>query len=91
MTNATYLCNSSVTIHGIKIYGAPWHRYRGIFYFASAYGLDEKKVEEEWQKIPDDTDILITHVPPFGILDYGMGSYELLNHVLNRVCPKVCS
>ena len=35
------------------------------------------------EDIPRDIDILVTHYPPYGILDEGMGSTEILNFVLN--------
>ena len=35
------------------------------------------------EDIPTDIDILVTHYPPYGILDEGMGSTEILNFVLN--------
>ena len=35
------------------------------------------------EDIPDDIDIVVTHNPPFGILDEGMGSTEILNFVLH--------
>lgn len=34
------------------------------------------------EDIPEDLDILVTHYPPFGILDDGFGSPEILNFVL---------
>ena len=34
------------------------------------------------EDIPTDLDILVTHYPPFGILDDGFGSPEILNFVL---------
>lgn len=34
------------------------------------------------EDIPDDTDILVTHWPPYGILDNGLGSLNILNFVL---------
>jgi Icc-related predicted phosphoesterase len=48
----------------------------------------------KWQAIPEDTDILITHGPPNGILDYvaqsvyNAGCEELLERVM-QVKPKV--
>ncbi|WP_413944773.1 hypothetical protein [Bdellovibrio sp. HCB-162] len=39
-------------------------------------------------KIPDEVDILVTHSPPFGILDAGHGSQSLRERVL-KVRPKV--
>ena len=35
------------------------------------------------EDIPTDIDILVTHYPPYGILDEGMGSTEILNFVLH--------
>ena len=37
--------------------------------------------------IPHDLDILVTHMPPFGILDQDLGSLEILNFVL-KAQPK---
>lgn len=34
------------------------------------------------EDIPNDLDILVTHCPPYGILDEGLGSLEILNFVL---------
>lgn len=34
------------------------------------------------ENIPNDLDILVTHYPPYGILDEDMGSLEILNFVL---------
>lgn len=39
------------------------------------------------EDIPQDLDILVTHCPPFGILDKKMGSPEILNFVL-KANPK---
>ncbi|MBP5319291.1 MAG: metallophosphoesterase [Paludibacteraceae bacterium] len=35
------------------------------------------------EDIPKDLDILVTHCPPYGILDEGFGSIEILNFVRN--------
>ena len=34
------------------------------------------------EDIPTDIDILVTHYPPYGILDEGLGSTEILNFVM---------
>lgn len=34
------------------------------------------------EDIPKDLDILVTHIPPYGILDQNLGSLEILNFVL---------
>ncbi|XP_061166908.1 metallophosphoesterase MPPED2-like isoform X2 [Saccostrea echinata] len=90
LTNAVYLLDSSVSICGIKLYGAPW---QPIF---CNWGFNVERGEElleKWQKIPTDTDILITHGPPVGHGDLtggnnNVGCVELLNTVQKRVKPK---
>jgi len=63
---ATYLENSETTIDGIKVYGSP----------ATPYFMDwewnyqrSREIGEVWNLIPEDTNVLITHGPPYGILD----------------------
>jgi Icc-related predicted phosphoesterase len=66
LTNATYLRDSSVSIDGLKIYGSPWQPAFMDWAFNLRRG-DE--IKRKWDLIPNDVDILITHGPPFGILD----------------------
>lgn len=61
-----YLCDSRAEFNGMKIWGSPWTPSFGNWYFMKDRGEDIKKM---WDLIPDDTEILITHGPPFGILD----------------------
>lgn len=65
-TNITYLNDSGITIEGINIWGSPitpwfydwaFNRHRGA------------AIQKHWDLIPINTDILITHGPPKGILD----------------------
>lgn len=60
----TYLNDSGVEIEGIKIWGSPWQP--GFHNWAFNYYDIE---DTYWNKIPEDTRILITHGPPRGILD----------------------
>ncbi len=63
--NATYLVDDALRFQGVNFYGSPWlPALDGWAYYMSN---DQRK--EKWNLIPDDTDILITHTPPFGILD----------------------
>ena len=79
--NLFYLCNSSVTIEGIKFYGTP------MFMEDAISGDYDRNI----QKIPSDTDILITHQSPKGILDCSAnihyGDSNLLQIVL-KTKPK---
>ncbi|HEX8247651.1 MAG TPA: metallophosphatase domain-containing protein, partial [Pyrinomonadaceae bacterium] len=62
-----YLQDSAVEIEGLKIYGSPWQPW----FFDWAFNLPRgEPLAEKWKLIPDDTEILITHGPPFGILDF---------------------
>jgi Icc-related predicted phosphoesterase len=66
ITNATYLQDSFVIIEGLKIYGAPWQPR----FFDWAFNVDRgAKIRRKWEMIPADTEVLITHGPPHGILD----------------------
>ena len=66
ITNATLLVDSGVVVAGLRIWGsAVGPLYGGAFGMSLA--AHRKK---HWARIPDDTDILITHDPPFGILDH---------------------
>lgn len=66
LNNTIYLENSSVTINGIKFWGSP---YTHIFN-QWAFMLPGDELKKIWEKIPDDIDVIITHGPPYGILDY---------------------
>jgi Icc-related predicted phosphoesterase len=66
LTNATYLQDSAVTIDGVKFYGSPWQPWFGDWAFNRHRG---SHIREKWELIPGDTDVLITHGPPFGYLD----------------------
>ena len=63
-----YLQDSSVKINGIKFYGSPHTPAFNNWAFNVERNSDA--IGEIWDKIPDDTDVLITHGPPLGILDY---------------------
>jgi predicted phosphohydrolase len=66
ITNATYLEDSHTVCEGLKIYGSPWQPWFMDWAFNLPRG---RALEEKWELIPPDTDILVTHGPPFGILD----------------------
>lgn len=71
-----YLFNSSVRVGGVNFYGSP---YTPRFYdWAFMYDRDE--AADIWSLIPGDTDVLITHGPPFGIFDQCPGKNGVLEH-----------
>jgi len=75
----------------VKIWGTPWQPEFNNWAFNLPRG---KKIKEKWDMIPVDTDILITHGPPFGKLDYvpydsvSVGCEELMKRV-QEIKPKI--
>jgi len=61
----TYLNDSGVEIEGVKIWGSPVQPYFNNW----AFNRIGEAINEHWDKIPLDTNILITHGPIFGYLD----------------------
>jgi predicted phosphodiesterase len=61
-----YLQEKSVSILGFKIYAAPHTPWFGDLAFNVRRGV----LHYHWDKIPQDTDILVTHGPPEGIGDF---------------------
>lgn len=88
-----YLENSDVVVNGLKIWGSPitpWF-YGDRWAFNKRRGSD---INEIWNKIPTDTDIVVTHGPVYGKLDYT--SYdrlyvgcEQLKEKISEVKPKI--
>ena len=79
--NVHYLCNEAITIDGIKFYGVPMFLHDDL----------EGNFPELYGRIPDDTDVLLTHQAPLGILDeqdgINFGDYYLYKRVID-VRPK---
>jgi Icc-related predicted phosphoesterase len=66
----TVLLDRGITIAGKRIYGSPYQPYFNDWAFNFApppAGYEE--AAEKWDEIPDDSEILITHGPVYGILD----------------------
>lgn len=64
--NVFYLEDEGIEIKGIKFWGSPVTPGDGAWAFNRDRGLQIKK---HWNKIPDDTRVLITHTPPYSIKD----------------------
>lgn len=76
--NVHYLCNSGVEVMGLYFYGVPMFMTDCI----------TKQQEQNYAGIPDNTDVLVTHAPAYGILDFddniNYGSKDL-SHQFNRL------
>lgn len=62
----TYLEHSEIVIDGLKIFGSP---YTPRFYDWS-FNVDRgNAIAAKWNLIPNDVNVLVSHGPPYGILD----------------------
>jgi len=91
LTNCHLLMGEEVIIDGLKFYGDPHQPWFHNWAFNLPRG---EKLAAVWANIPDDTDVLITHGPPKGVLDHtywdneNVGCEALAERVI-QVCPKV--
>jgi Icc-related predicted phosphoesterase len=90
LSNAIVLINEGVEIEGLRLWGTPvTPLYGGAFGLSSAG--DRKRL---YAQIPQDIDVLISHGPPYGLLDTAPvsglheGCRELLDAV-TRIRPKL--
>lgn len=96
-----YLENESVSIDGKLFWGSPYTPW--FFGQHWVFNLPDPNVNKAraraitracWEQIPDNTDVLITHGPPKGILDNApvggnVGCERLRDEVFNRVLPRL--
>lgn len=75
----TYLENDYEIIEGIKIWGSPHTPTFGTWSFMKA----RNKLDKVWKNIPDDSDIVVVHGPPKGIMD---SSFDFNNHIQRCGC-----
>lgn len=86
-----YLCDSEITLEGVRIYGSPWQPEFCDWAFNLPRG---EALQAKWRQIPAGVDLLVTHGPPRGIGDVirggeSEGCDDLLEEVLGRVRPRV--
>lgn len=62
----TYLQGDGVELDGLRFWGSPLTPAFGGW----AFGGPEDELDREWSRIPDDVDVLLTHGPPWGVLDH---------------------
>lgn len=60
------LIDSGIEIEGFLFWGSPATPGSGRWAFNKNRG---KELQKHWNKIPQNTNVLITHTPPYGILD----------------------
>lgn len=64
--SVTYLEDSGCEVAGLRFWGSPVQPWFYDWAFNRQRGPE---ISKSWSKIPNDTDVLVTHGPPRGILD----------------------
>lgn len=91
-SGCVYLENTFVKLDGVKIWGSPMTPRFFNWYFMD----DRQNMRKYWKNIPKNLDLLITHGPPYKIMDHtdndlnpdpNVGCKELLR-VVNEVKPR---
>ncbi|EFC48665.1 predicted protein [Naegleria gruberi] len=73
LPNAIYLQDQTLIINYkgqelLRLYGTPWTTSSNM-----GFSISRHRIKDKWEKIPMETDVLITHLPPFGIMDLASG------------------
>ncbi len=95
MKHNIYLQDSMIELFGIKFYGSPWVPCFNNWAFMFKRG---NELEEIWNKIPNNIDVLITHGPPIYHGDLSdqydqqlqsncVGDVELMKQIINIKPP----
>ena len=89
----SYLCDSGTEFAGLKVWGSPWTRtFENMNPHCMAFTCEtEGELAEKWALIPQGIDILITHSPPYGVLDEiedgeNVGSDSLIKPMIKSGC-----
>ncbi len=66
ITNGIYVQDEAREAFGVKFYFSPWTPR----FFNWGFNEDRgERIAKIWAKIPEDTEVLVTHGPPYDILD----------------------
>ncbi|GGR29313.1 metallophosphatase domain-containing protein [Deinococcus ruber] len=86
-----YLEDSGVTLGGVRFWGSPVTPW----FYDWAFNRREDEIRPHWALIPPNTDVLITHGPPLGVLDavrpdhHQVGCPQLAQVLATRVAARL--
>lgn len=96
LEDSSYVYTDPYISRPIKIYGSPYQPE--FFHWAFNVPRNSERMEQIWNKIPEDTDILITHGPPHNVLDLVDNIWgavntgcEVLSERLKQISPLIHS
>lgn len=91
-----YLQDSGTDFEGLKIWGSPWTlTFPGMNPKCKAFTVDsDAQLALKWMLIPEDVDILITHMPIYMMFDEVeenrfVGSYRLRSLIVRNYFPNL--
>lgn len=88
--DVVYLQDSGAEVEGLSFWGSPWQPRFHDWAFNLPRGAP---LAERWARIPEGLDVLVTHTPPFGVLDAIWNGRRVgcddLALALDRVRPRV--
>lgn len=83
-----YLLDASIEVDGVKFYGSPWSPKWDCELSGRNFMKERgEEIAEYWQLIPKETDVLITHCPPYGKCDKSKTNKVLGCEELAKVIP----
>lgn len=87
-----YLNHEFIKVAGLKIFGSPFIPQIGKSKFWASEVPRGDQIAKKWKDIPENLDILITHGPPYGVLDKGIcrenyGCYDLKHRIETMKLP----
>jgi Icc-related predicted phosphoesterase len=82
-----YLCNSGVEIDGEYFWGSPFQPE--FFDWAFNFPRNSEALKKTWEAIPDKTTVLLTHTPPFGVLDMTFSGMRAGCELLAKKVPRL--
>lgn len=82
LTHCIVLVDACITIEGVKFYGSPITPRYGRWAFMRERGWE---LDQMWSRVDDDTEVLITHGPPYGTLDLVRNQYQGCESLRNRI------
>lgn len=76
----------------LKIYGTPWTALYGKP--GKGFQIPRTELGSKWSQIPPGLDVLVTHMPPHGVLDMNTGKVkagcpDLATAVMTRLKPRI--
>lgn len=86
LTEVTYLHDKSIEVEGLNIYGTSWTAKRFSSY-ARGFSISRSDLGQHWDFIPSETDILITHMPPQGVMDLGAKDFAGIRNLFSSNNP----